>query len=128
MKITVVRIIDEVQNKIEFSSAYGEAIAIWHGVLPSYEREYYVEMAIKGVYTFNHNILPSIIPIFELKMSNDFLVINCQIEEVEEKVTTLRLGDSLILLETNGEAFDAGTSVKFEVKATNVILYDIDSN
>jgi hypothetical protein len=125
MKIMIVRIVDKILNKIEFSSDYGHAIANWDGELPLSNREYYVEIGIIGKYVFNQNIIPSTTPTYGLTMHDDTLVMNCRIEETEEGVTTVRLGESIILLETGGQAFYIGTFVRIEMERSNITLYDM---
>jgi hypothetical protein len=125
MRITIKSIVDEKLKKIQFSSDFGDATAIWIGDLPVYGKDYFVEMDTTGILTFGQDIDVSFVREFKIMQSNDEIIFNAQLEEIVEAGATLRLGDSLVLIETRGTPFSTDSFVKVTTNVDNVTLHSL---
>jgi hypothetical protein len=124
MKITI----NEVANKndgcrVHFSTEYGRAVALWNGKEPEINKEYFVEIEVPGILFWQKDIVVTDEPCIILS-KNNLVHIVALLEFVEdEEYTVLRLGDSIISIETCGEPPKVGSKVKFTTHT--LVLHEV---
>lgn len=128
MKIKIVDI-EKKEGKtiVTYESEYGSANAFWEGDSPQREKEYFVEIEVSGVLGWGDDIYQSEVEktgIGEIIDTNT--IFNGYLESVDEDgYTTIRIGDSILCVQTKGESCPIGTFV--EIIADKVTIFDTDS-
>lgn len=127
MKVRVVDVKEEnTKNITTFSTDFGIAQAIWEGEAPLIEKEYFVELEIAGVLKWEKDIVKSgnSQPIIETR--DDITYINGCLESIDDDgYTVIRIGESIICLEAEGDAYPIGTFV--EIQINSITLYNVDA-
>ncbi|MCI8508947.1 MAG: hypothetical protein HFJ06_10350 [Lachnospiraceae bacterium] len=122
MKIFVYEICGE---NVVFISEFGIAVGIWKDHIPPQKKEYYVEIAIEEEFSFESiEVADKREPIIK-EVDND-IVLAGELEEYEEDgCATLRLGPSLILIDTvYHKDFLSLVGKYICVKAHDIYIYD----
>jgi hypothetical protein len=125
MEIQIEKLDGKVDNRhiVIFKSPYGIGKALWEGSSPIINQNYFVELEIYDVLKWGSEIVESINKAPNIYMQDENVYIVGVLETCEEDgYTDIRVGKSLVTLETNGEAYSVGTFVRF--KAKNLTLYD----
>jgi hypothetical protein len=110
--------------QVNFSTEYGNATALWSGNEPQISKEYFVELEVPGVLYWQKDITVSEEECgFALKSGMVHLI--GLFESIEDDgYTVIRLGDSIISIETQGEPPETGSKVK--LTTNNLLLYEVN--
>jgi hypothetical protein len=115
MKVHV-RTLDPVKRRVAFSSDLGAAEAGWLGDLPEAERDYHVEIAINERLVWGTDIVATPPAPPRIAQGPAGITLDATLESIEDDgAATLRLGPSLVLIDTEGTAPPAGTPVRVQV-------------
>ena len=112
-------------NRVEFESPYGSAIGIWEDAILADKKEFSVELDIKEVIKYDDIKLSRINePKIELN-SNGVLICGMLVEYNADGYAVLKLGDSLIAIETVfNEAFPPMCGCYILLVVSQIYLYD----
>jgi len=110
--------------KVEFSSKFGEGIASWQGVMPKEGISYDVELEIPNVLKWGKDIHRINSQLYSIQLLNNRVCFEGKLESFSEEdgCCAIRLGDSIILLETEGTPSEVQSFLRFETE--NVIIYE----
>lgn len=110
-------------TSVRFSSDHGDSVGRWHSDMPESGREYDVEVEVPGVLEWGRDVVASSKTIPSISTTHDAVQI-CGVLELahEDGVVTLRIGSSLLLVETQGQPPPAGTCVCMTV--SHIDLYE----
>jgi hypothetical protein len=124
MRVIINEVTSQTQGcQVNFSTEYGNATALWCGNEPEVNKEYFIEIEIPGVLYWQKDIAVTDEKCIIL-LENSIVHIVALFESIEEDgYTVLRLGDSIISIETQGEAPNIGSNVK--LTTNNLVLYQI---
>lgn len=124
MRILINKVINQKSDyRVNFSTAYGSAIALWKGNKPELDKEYFVEIEVSNVFCWQKDIVVTHEKCSILSEGNTVQIV-AVFESIEKDgYTVLRLGDSIISIETQGEVPPLGSNVK--LTANNLILYEV---
>ena len=126
MRITIAEILEcEIQGTlIKFKTTFGSGKAIWRSVNnPNVLSTYDVEFEVDGALEWGLHILPTEVTEYLVAEDGERVVLQGKVEMVgRDGVLVLRVGENLILLDTKGEALQAGSFVR--VTVNNVAVYD----
>lgn len=125
MKIKIKEIYKEKsENSIHFSTDFGESKALWRGDKPEMNMEYYVEVDIPDILYWGRTItIAEEAKCFIGTDQEKSILIGC-LESVEEDgFAVVRLGESIVALETDGKSFQVGTYVK--ISTEELILCEV---
>lgn len=127
MEIMVTSVeIDSLSKKIfvRCSSPYGNFCADWQSVEPSMNMKYIVEIEIPGVFKWGDTIKQSNEREFQIRKGSEHVSFNGVLDSIDEDgCASIRFGDSIILLETEGEPISLGKYVSFQ--SVDVFLFDV---
>jgi hypothetical protein len=102
---------------VQFSSEFGNARAHWSGDAPTPGDIYFVEFTVGGTLTWGDDILPIAESTPSLSQDGQETVIRAKLESHEDDgVAFLRVGDSLLMAETQGAAPPVGSFVEARVR------------
>lgn len=112
-------------NRVEFESPYGSAIGIWKDEILVNKRKYSVELDITELIKYDDIKLSSNNePRIELN-SNGILIVGLLVEYNTDGCAILKLGDSLIEIETIfNEAFSSMCGYYILFVVSEIYLYD----
>lgn len=112
-------------NRVEFESPYGSAIGIWEDEIQANQKKYSVELDIKEMIKYDDIKLSRINePKIELN-SNGVLICGMLVEYHVDGYAVLKLGDSLIAIETVfDEAFLSRCGCYILFVVPEIYLYD----
>jgi hypothetical protein len=113
------------ETKVVFSSVYGEGIALWQGANPDEGITYDVEVEIPNVLEWGKDIHETNTnDLYSIKISNKLVCFEGKLESVSEEdgCCVVRIGESIILLETKGIPSEVGSFLRFETE--NVVFYE----
>lgn len=109
---------------IKFSCEYGAGIALWKGDRPSIKNEYSVEIEINEILTWGKEVVVNDEEI-AVKFNNGDFYIAGLLESVDDDgYSVIRLGQSIIAVETQGIPFPCGIYVK--AKVTEAVFYKVE--
>lgn len=115
MKVHV-RTLDPARRRVAFSSDLGAAEAGWLGDPPEADRDYHVEIAINERLVWGTDIVATPPAPPGIAQGPAGITLDGTLESIEDDgAATLRLGPSLVLLDTEGTAPPAGTPVRVQV-------------
>ncbi len=124
MRIIIKEFVNQTQGyNIKFATEYGNANALWNGNKPKINNEYIVEFTIPDVLCWQKDIVST-----EEKYSigtenNKFCLIGL-LEFIEDDgYAIIRLSDSIVPIETQGEPPALGTFVK--LTTNTLLLYEV---
>jgi hypothetical protein len=126
MRIQILQVYDGKGSSpdVAFTSAIGSAVGYWKGTSPpEVSRVYDVEIEIGDSLAWGRNICPIPIGISQIELAGDKVVITGLLEALhEDGLATLRLADSIVLVDSRGEAPSPPCWVR--VEAVDLLLYD----
>ena len=97
MKIVIDKILDE---NIYFSTDYGLAKGLWTGANCPFQKEYYVELDIDGLYSYD-NVFVNNTKEYQMRIIDGKNQLTLLLLEYDEDgCATFQLGDSIIEIET----------------------------
>jgi len=109
---------------IDFVSSYGEGVATYIGEKPAPNKECFVEVDIEGVLKWGEDIEKCSAKLYKIEKLGNLIWIYGTLESLDEDgYAILRIGESMVSLETSGENFPIGSNIK--VKSSNVKFYDV---
>ncbi len=126
MKITINEIVKDMQgnNTIKFTAEYGNAYAWWIGTEPQKNKEYTVEFEIPAVLCWKRDII-STQEEYLLKTENNKFCLVGLFESIDDDgYAVIRLGESIVSVDTNGEPLDLGSIVK--LFTDTLLLYEVN--
>lgn len=115
MKVHV-RTLDPDRRRVAFSSDLGAAEVGWLGDLPEADCDYHVEIAINERLVWGTDIVATPPSPPRIAQGPAGITLDATLESIEDDgAATLRLGPSLVLIDTEGTAPPAGTPVRVQV-------------
>ncbi|TXK85128.1 hypothetical protein [Paenibacillus sp. N3.4] len=126
MKVCIITIDKEVDEGfiVRFDSPYGEGIATYIGNRPIPNKEYFVEIDIQGILKWVEDIVKIESNLNKIEAMGELVSLYGTLESVDEDgYTVLRLGHSIVPIETEGLPYQIGSNIK--IQSPNVKLYDI---
>lgn len=110
--------------KVEFSTEYGEGIAFWQGAQPKKGFAYDVELEIPDVLKWGKDINRTNSKFYSIEILNNRVCFEGKLESYSgnDGCCIIRFGDSIILLETEGNPSEVQSFLRFETE--NVIIYE----
>jgi len=114
---------DSTKRKVCFNSEVGTAEAIWMGDLPDAGKDYYVEIAINNCLVWGDDIVVTESLVHRITQSESGITLVATLESIDsDESAVLRLGSSIVLIETEGTPPPVGTAV--QVRLSELILSD----
>ena len=125
MRVKVIEAINQSQGlQVNFSTEYGNATALWSGNEPQISKEYFVELEVPGVLYWQKDITVSEEEC-GIALKSGMVHLVGLFESIEDDgYTVIRLGDSIISIETQGEPPETGNNVK--LTTNNLLLYEVN--
>ncbi|KGR84257.1 hypothetical protein [Lysinibacillus odysseyi] len=110
--------------KVAFSSNFGEGIALWQGAIPKEGNSYDVELEIPNLLKWDKDIQETKSHCYLIEILDNRVCFEGKLESFseEDSCCVVRLGDSIILLETEGVPSEVQSYLRFETD--NIILYE----
>src|SRR4051812_23336524 len=109
--------------EVTFSTRYGMGKGVWMNEPPSVGHEYHIELDIDEKVALLNVITQKSSRDFAIRQENSGLILQGEIEAVEfDNICTLRLGDSILLIEVTGPVPSPGTFVRFAIQ--DLLLFD----
>lgn len=126
MKIFISEITKNAQDKniIKFITEYGEAYALWNGTEPQINKEYIVEFEIPDILFWKRDIISAQEKYLITMENNKFCLVGLFESIDDDGYTVIRIGDSIISLETEGVPFELGSFVR--IMTDTIELYEVD--
>ncbi len=127
MKIQVVKkvLTDNQRILVEFNTPYGATFGNWIGAEPELFKECHIEFEIPDRLIWGSNISESELHDYKIWSNEKNIVLNVKLESYDDDhCLTVRLGDSLILVETQGTPFTA-LFLSLRVEKINIYPFDI---
>ncbi|WP_414553473.1 hypothetical protein [Anabaena sp. CCY 0017] len=111
------------KHRVQFSSALGNACAYWQGIPPQLGETYHVELSVGTPLNWGVDILQTTESTYQLKQEGDGVGMIAKLETYEEEgLAFLRLGGSILMIETLGNPAPIGTFVEAHIR--ELILSD----
>jgi hypothetical protein len=125
MKIIINEVVKKAHgNIINFSTEYGNASALWKGTEPQINKEYFVEFEIPDVLYWRKDIISAEENCL-IATENDKLYLVGFFESIDDDgYTVIKLGDSIVSVETQGEPLALGSFVM--LSTNNLLLYEVN--
>lgn len=126
MKVQINRVINQTKGyTVAFSNVYGSATAFWNGTEPQANKEYFVEIEIPEVLNWQKDITITDMNCKIEELDNGMAYISGVLESVEDDgYTVMKIGDSIIAIETQGEPPIIGSYIKFAT--SSIFLYEVN--
>lgn len=122
MKIHV-HTLDPVKRRVSFDSDVGAAEAAWMGDLPAPAHDYHVELAINDRLEWGVDIVATAPAPHRIAQDGTGVTLDATLESIDDDgAAALRVGPSLVLIDTEGSAPPAGTAVR--VRLAELTLSD----
>ncbi|MFC7443074.1 hypothetical protein [Laceyella putida] len=113
---------NENQCIVEFTSKYGDGYGVWHGI-PQIGKEYEVEIEITNSLRWGTDIKITNERMEMISKEYQLLKLNGELQHVyDDQLAVLKIGSSMIFLETEGNAFPEGSSI--QIKVPLIHIYD----
>ncbi len=125
MRIQIINVSDKLSRgtRVQFTALHGSAKGSWIGGSPYPSSYYDVELEIDEEFTIDRNMVKVLSHDFMISTENDHVVLQGRIESADaDGVCTLRIGDSLVLLDVTGELPRVGDFV--QVICSDILLFD----
>lgn len=104
---------DSTKNCVRFDSQFGTAEAKWMGDLPDVRSDYYVEIAINKCLVWGNDIIATESLPHRIAQSEVGITLDATLESIDsDGFAALRLGTTLVLIETEGTPPPVGTVVQ----------------
>ncbi len=124
VKITKVFIENDKGIGVEFNTELGNCKGGWMGVEPIVGGIYEIEIEIPCTLKWGHDILLAQNKIFQIKINENNISLIGMLETTEDNFSSLKLGNDIVLLETEGTPFEEKKFV--EILTNELIVYDIN--
>jgi hypothetical protein len=123
MKIHVHKL-DPANHRVFFHSEVGAAEAGWTGDLPEAGRDYHVEISIREHLVWGADIVATEPVPHGIAQGGAGVTLDATLESIDtdDGFATLRLGPSLVMIETEGTPPPAGTAVR--IRPVEITLSD----
>jgi hypothetical protein len=109
---------------VEFRAEAGAGVATWHGRPPEVGREYLVELDVPETLVWDETILPGSPAAPGVAAVGGRAYLCGPLEAyTDDGVAAVRVGTSVVMVETEGSPFAVGTRVLLSVGALH--LYDV---
>jgi hypothetical protein len=116
--------LDDTNYSVRFDSEVGTAQAKWMGDLPDVGSDYYVEIAINNCLVWGDDIIVTEFLPHRITQSEAGIALEATIESIDsDGSAVLRLGTTLVLIETEGTPPPIGTAV--QVRLGELLLSDM---
>lgn len=120
MLVTILKAVsqEDGQIEVEFSSQFGRAKGLWMDDLPKVEQSYDVEINIDDVLQWGGDIYKTQEDKFMLQETESDLLLQGTLENYDEGdgLSIIRLGNSILMIDTAGEPEPIGSPVCMKVK------------
>jgi hypothetical protein len=127
VKVVITSIEAEVEEgfRIRFTSSNGSGVAIFVGNKPNLNTDYFVEVDINGIFKWQEDITRIESNESKIEDVGNLASLSGILESVEnDSYTVIRIGTSIIALETVGIHPPIGSNVK--VRPSELKLFDIN--
>jgi hypothetical protein len=127
VKVIITSIKAEVEEgfKIRFTSSDGRGVAIFVGNKPNLNTDYFVEVEINGTLKWQEDITKIEDNVSKFEEEGNLVSVSGILESVDnDGYTVIRIGTTIIALETEGVHPPIGSTVK--VRPSELKLYDIN--
>lgn len=126
MKIFVSKVIEKKafdEYLINFTTDYGKGVGIWKGEEPNAGSEYFIEIDIDDILNWQKDIIYSE-ESYNISYDSKKIYISGKFELIEDDgYTIIRIGNSIIALETIGSPYEIGKFIK--ISCNNLFLYNV---
>lgn len=125
MRVKITKVLAENKNGIdvEFSTELGNCKGRWLGVKPLVGSSYEIEIEIPSTLKWRHDILLAQDKIFRIGMNKNNISLIGILESNENNFSSLQLGNTIVLLETEGIPLFQGKEF-VEILTDVLLLYD----
>lgn len=122
MRITIVKInVVDSNVFVDFSTEYGEAIALWEGEIPTAGLEYYVEIDVEDTLVWNKDITRNESEECSLKMLCDKISLAGILDSVDcDGYSVLRMGNNIVPFFSSGKQFEVGSPITVLLKSLSL--------
>lgn len=127
MKIKIIKILNEANLQVEFSSEIGNGIGEWKSEdAPNLFAEYHVEFDINDELIWGNNINYSEKLSSSMYTKDDKTLLHGQIESVDKDTNTcyMRISDALLMFSCKGNPNFINQLVS--IKAKSIFIYDMN--
>jgi len=126
MEITINEVIKKTQGNsiIKFATKYGSAYGLWNGTEPQINKEYIVEVDIPAVLCWQIDIISAQEEYFITIENNKFCLTGLFESIDDDGYLVIRLGESIVSVETQGNPLDLGSFVK--LSTDTLVLYEVN--
>jgi hypothetical protein len=127
VKVIITSIEAEVEEgfRIRFTSSNGRGVAIFVGNKPNINTDYFVEVDINGIFKWQEDITRIEINESKFEDVGNLASVSGILESVDnDGYTVIRIGTTIIALETEGVHPPIGSNVK--VQPSELKIYDIN--
>lgn len=127
MKVNIIKLCQCVSEGgvIEFSSQYGSAKGLWKGDIPEINQHYYIELDIPKILIWGIDIVEADCKEYKVWNEQNNIFLNVQLEYYDDNCTTVRIGDSLILIETQGIPYSVDTFLKIQLNEMLIYPFEL---
>lgn len=111
---------------VEFSSLYGVAKGFWKGNIPEINQSYYVELDIPKVLIMGTDIIETECREYKVWTDQENIFLNVKLEcHEDDGCLTVRLGESIILIETVGSSYPKDSFLRIQLNEISVYPYNL---
>ena len=127
MKIKVLEInkYDEDDILVAFSSPYGSAHGFWMEQNPKIDKSYDVEFDIPQTLVWGKDIKEAESDDYKIWVENDNVYIYAQFDSFEEDCLTIRFGEDIMLIDTEGDPNMTSKFLAICVSKMNIYPYKL---
>ena len=123
--MTSVMLLNKYEDKVEFTSLFGEGVAVWCGGPPQMDESYHVEFEVNDIFEWGVNIEGVNESVPAIKVIGDNVLFVAEVLSYEnDGVLTVSLGGEVIFLDV-GFLLGEERYVSFCTKINNVFLYPV---
>lgn len=110
------------QTRVEFTSAVGNATAVWEGAPPVLGLTYDVELDVPGTLAWGAELRPTDAVEDAITMAGDHVLVRGALLSLDDDGTVaFGVGGSVMLLETEGQPY---SGARLEARVTELHLHD----
>jgi hypothetical protein len=124
VKITKIFAENEEGIDVEFSTELGNCKGIWQGLKPIIGGIYEIEIEIPYALKWKHDIFLAQNKIFQIRINESNVSLIGILESNEGNFSSLKLGNDIVLLETEGIPFEEKKFI--EILTEKLLIYDIN--
>ena len=113
-------------NRVIFASQYGKGMAFWDGESPKINTYYWAEIEIPELLEWDIDIKTEKSTAYMIGIQREACYFTAKVESAcEDGSCIIRIGDSIVVLETEGRPFENGTYISFSSKEVTLFNTDI---